>query len=116
MTTAYTLKQLEGSVACECGCKHWGRSNQSRARIICADCSRRAPDKPQITKTQVRIDLAYAKRLMSIIGRELTKSGPNDDPRLGADIDLKELSILSNELIGAVSAFASYVSERGGQL
>jgi hypothetical protein len=115
----YTLKQLEGRIQCdECGCKYWERSTQGRARIICADCSREAPRKPDVTKTRVRNDLSYARGIMRLIDAQL-KTIDNDDPRVSDDLDdrkMRYLCELANDLCGATATFSEYVSERGGQL
>jgi hypothetical protein len=53
---------------------------------------------------------------MTQASRLLDEAGANDDPRLGSDIDIKELSILANELSAMVATFSQYVYERGGTL
>ena len=116
MSKEYTLKELEGVVRCECGSKYWRRSAQGRSRSACIDCGVTAPSKPETTKSQVKSDFRYIRLLMSQATKLLNEAGDNDDPRLGSDIDIKELSILANDLVAAASTLSQYVYERGGTL
>lgn len=113
---AYTLKQLEGLIACDCGSKYWGVNPRFNNRICCVSCNGAPPSKPKTTCGQVKSNFAYARSLMTQTTKILAQAGRNDDPRLGSEIDIDELSILANELNGAAATLSQYVIDRGGVL